>query len=154
VSETPELDQVAGARRALAAHAQLPRYYWVISGIAFVLLVGTPIWLSYLPSGRAHLPWVLVAVGVGSAAYSILRRRRSGVQLARRISSYPTAYRIWIGTGIATIGGAVGVQLLVQNGHRLVALWLLVPFAVGVVIAQVAIRSAMAADIEAGRVRP
>jgi hypothetical protein len=153
MSGTPELDQVADARRSLAAHAQFPRTYWAVYGLVLVLAAGMPIWMSYLPSDDwGYLSWALALAGVGSAVYSVVRRRRSGVYLSRRISSYPKAYKIWLAGIVVTIGGFLGIHQLVEHAHRDIALYLLAPVAVVVFIAQVAARSAMRADIEAGRV--
>jgi hypothetical protein len=153
MSETPELDQVADARRSLAAHAGYPRTYWAIFGLVLVLVAGLPIWMSYLPSADwGYLSWALALMGVGSAVYSLVRRRRSGVYLSRRISSYPKAYKIWLVGIVVTIGGFVGINQLVEHGHRDIALYLLAPVAVVVFITAVATRSAMRADIEAGRI--
>jgi hypothetical protein len=153
VSGTPELDQVAEARRRLAAHARFPRAYWVVYGVALVLLAGLPVWMSYLPSvDRVYLSWAIAALGIGSAVYAVVRRRRSGVYLPRRISSYPKARKIWLVGMLLTLGGFLAIQQLVGHGHRDVALYLLVPIAVAVFLVQVATRSAMRADIEAGRV--
>lgn len=147
------LDQVADARRSLAAHAEFPRSYWTIYGIVLVLAAGIPIWMSYLPSDDwAYLSWALAAVGIGSAVYSVVRRRRSGVYLPRRIRSYPTAHKIWLAGIALTIGGFLGIHHLVEHAQRDIALYMLAPVAVAVFIAQVATRSAMRADIEAGRV--
>lgn len=155
MSDTPELDQVTEARRRLAAHAGFPRSYWVVYGIVLVLFAGIPIWMSYLPSGDwTYLSWVIAGVGVGSAVYSAVRRRRSGVYLSRRISSYPKAYRIWLAGIVFTAAGFFGIYQLVDLGRRDIALYLLAPVAVVVFLAQVATRSAMRADIEAGRVAP
>lgn len=155
MSDTPELDQVAEARRRLAAHAGFPRAYWVVYGIALVLFAGIPVWMSYLPSDDwTYVSWVAAVVGVGSAVYSVVRRRRSGVYLPRRISSYPKAYRIWLAGIVLTAAGFFGIYQLVGHGHRDIALYVLAPLAVVVFIAQVATRSAMRADIEAGRVGP
>jgi hypothetical protein len=151
--ETPELDQVADARRSLAAHAGYPHTYWAIYGLVLVLVAGLPIWMSYLPSADwGYLSWALALMGIGSAVFSALRRRRSGVYLSRRIRSYPKAYKIWLAGIVVTIGGFVGINRLVEDGHRDVALYLLAPVAVVVFITQVATRSAMRADIEAGRI--
>jgi hypothetical protein len=153
VSGTPELDQVADARRSLAAHAGFPRSYWAVYGLVLMLAAGMPIWMSYLPSDDwGYLSWVLAVAGVGSAVYSVVRRRRSGVYLPSRISSYPTAYKIWLAGIVVTIGGFLGIHQLVEHAHRDIALYLLAPVAVVVFIAAVATRSAMRADIEAGRI--
>ncbi|MGH8882729.1 MAG: hypothetical protein ACRD0P_36210 [Stackebrandtia sp.] len=155
MSDTPELDQVAEARRRLAAHAGFPRSYWVAYGILLVLVAGIPIWMSYLPSDDwTYLSWAIALVGVGSAVYTVVRRRRSGVYLSRRISSYPKAYRIWLAGIAVTAAGFFGIYQLVGHGHRDIALYVLAPVAVVVFLAQVATRSAMRADIEAGRVGP
>jgi hypothetical protein len=152
MSDTPELDQVAEARRRLAAHAGFPRSYWVVYGVVLVLFAGIPVWMSYLPSDDwAYLSWVVAAVAVGSAVYTALRRRRSGVYLPRRISSYPKAQRIWLAGIVVTAAGFFGIHELVGHGHRDIALYLLAPVAVVVFLVQVATRSAMRADIEAGR---
>jgi hypothetical protein len=155
MSGTPELDQVADARRRLAAHAGFPRSYWLAYGLVLVLFTGMPVWMSYLPSDDwVYLSWAVAVVGVGSAVYSVARRRRSGVYLSRRISSYPKAYKIWLAGIAVTIGGFLAIYQLVEHAHRDLALYLLAPVAVVVFIAQVATRSAMRADIEAGRVMP
>jgi hypothetical protein len=155
MSDTPELDQVAEARRRLAAHAGFPRAYWVVYGIVLVLCAGMPIWMSYLPSDDwMYLSWAVAVVGVASAVYSVVRRRRSGVYLSRRIRSYPKAYRIWLAGIVLTAGGFFGIYQLVEHSHRDIALYLLAPVAVVVFLVQAATRSAMRADIEAGRVAP
>jgi hypothetical protein len=153
MSGTPELDQVAAARRRLAAHAQFSRSYWVVYGFVLVLFAGMPVWLSYLPpDGWMYLQWAAAVVAVGSAAYAVIRRRRSGVYLPRRISAYPKAYKVWLAGLVITVGGFFVIHQLVEHSHRDIALYVLAPVAVAVFIAQVATRSAMRADIEAGRV--
>ena len=155
MSGTPELDQVAEARRKIAAHAGFPRSYWAVYGLVLVLCAGLPIWVSHLPSTDwAYLSWALAALGIASAVYSVVRRRRSGVYLPRRISSYPTARRIWIAGILVTACGFLGIHQLVEHAHRDVALYLLVPVAVVVFAVQVATRRAMRADIEAGLATP
>ncbi|GAA0937070.1 hypothetical protein [Pseudonocardia zijingensis] len=155
MSGTPELDQVAEARRKIAAHAGFPRTYWAVYGVALVLCAGLSIWMSYLPSGdTTYLPWALAALAVASAVYSAVRRRRSGVYLPRRISSYPKARRIWIAGIVITACGFLGIHQLVEHAHRDIALYLLVPVAVVVFAVQVATRRAMRADIEAGLATP
>ena len=155
MSGTPELDRVADARRKLAAHAGFPRSYWVVYGLVLVLSAGLPVWVSYLPSADwVYVSGAIAVLGVGSAVYVMVRRRRSGVYLPRRISSYPKAYKIWLCGIVVTFGGFLGIQQLVEHGHRDIALYVLAPIAVVVFIAQVATRSAMRADIEAGWVTP
>ena len=155
MSGTPELDRVADARRKLAAHAGFPRSYWVVYGLVLVLSAGLPVWVSYLPSADwVYVSGAIAVLGVGSAVYVMVRRRRSCVYLPRRISSYPKAYKIWLCGIVVTFGGFLGIQQLVEHGHRDIALYVLAPIAVVVFIAQVATRSAMRADIEAGRVTP
>ncbi|TCK21147.1 hypothetical protein [Pseudonocardia endophytica] len=152
MSNPSELDQVAEARRRIAAHAQFPRVYWVLYVPVLVLITGMPLWMSYLPGSWTYLSWALAAVALASAAYSVTRRRRSGVQLARGIGAYPSARKYWLAGIVVAIGGYVALHQLVGSGHRGIGLALLVPIAVVVFVTQVATRSAMRADIEAGRV--
>jgi hypothetical protein len=150
---TPELDQVAEARRRIAAHAQYPRSYWLVVGVALVFIEGLPVWMSYLPGADpAYLSWALAALALGLAVYSRLRRHRSGVYLPRRITAYPKAFRIWLTGLVVAIGGFVVLDQLVDHGHRDIALYVLGPVAAAVFVAQFATHSAMRADIEAGRV--
>lgn len=152
---TPELDQVHAARRTLAAHAGFPRAYWVVYGLVLVLFAGMPVWMSYLPTGDwTYLSWAIAAIGVASAVYTVARRRRSGVYLPRRIGSYPTASKFWLVGIVVTVVGFFGLAALVDHGHRVAALYVLAPVVVAVFVLQVATRSAMRADIEAGRVTP
>lgn len=150
-----ELDQVAEARRRLAAHAQFSVTYWTLYGVALVLLAGLPIWMTWLnPADRSYVSWVIAALGIASAIYSWIRRRRSGVYLRKRIGAYPSAWPIWL-TGIAvTLVGFFGMHALVDNGERGIAFLVLPVVAIAVFVIQVKIRSAMVRDIEAGRVRP
>ena len=154
MSGTPELDQVAEARRRLSVHAELPRTYWALYGIALVLIAGIPIWASYLPGGLPGVQWALLVVALAAAAHAVIGRRRSGVHLPRRIGAYPGARRLWLAVLVATVAGLVGIQLLVANGLRPAALVLLVVVAVAVFLGQVRIRARMRDDIAAGRVTP
>lgn len=155
MSDTPELDQVADARRRIAVHAEFPVAYWAIYGVALVFMAGFPIWSSWLT--RAELPylsWVLTAVCIASAIYTVLRRHRSGVHLPKRIGAYPGARPIWlVGLAIA-LAGFVGIHQLVNREHEGLALCVLPVVAVAVFVTQVKTRSAMRRDIETGRVRP
>ncbi|MEV7548700.1 hypothetical protein AB0N89_03650 [Amycolatopsis sp. NPDC089917] len=152
MSDTPELDQVADARRKLAAYAGFSRTYWTLYGIALVLMAGIPIWMSFLPETAAGLQWVLLAIGLASAAYSIGRRRRTGVQLPRRISAYPSARRVWLVVLAITIASVAGIYALVGSGQRVIALLILIPVAAVIFAGQVLTRAKMRDDIVAGRV--
>ncbi|BBF99196.1 MULTISPECIES: hypothetical protein [Pseudonocardia] len=154
MNDTPELDQVAEARRKLSVHAELPRTYWVLYGIALVLMAGIPIWASYLPGGLPDIQWALLAVTLAAAAYAVISRRRSGVYLPRRISAYPGARRLWVAVLAVSAAGIAGIYLLVGNGLRPAALVLLAVVAVVVFLGQVRIRARMRDDIAAGRVTP
>ncbi|AXB45369.1 hypothetical protein [Amycolatopsis albispora] len=149
-----ELDQVAEARRRIAAHARFPVAYWVFYGVVLVLLAGLPIWMTWLrPADSTYVTWAIAAIGIGSAIYSWARRRRSGVHLAKRISAYPSARPSWlVGIGV-TLAGFAGIYALVEHGQRGLAFLVLPVVALVVFVAQVKTRSAMYRDIEAGRVR-
>lgn len=154
MSGTPELDQVAAARRQLATHAQYPAAYWVIYGVVLVLLAGLPIWNTWLsPGSGPYISSALTVVAAGSAIYASVRRRRTGVHLRKRITAYPGAWPIWL-VGIAvTIAGLVGMQALVSGGQREIALLVLPVVALAVFLIQLKTRSAMRRDIEEGRVK-
>jgi hypothetical protein len=154
MTEVPALDQVADARRKLAAHAGFPVAYWVALAAAIVLMAGLPIWMSLFPDGITWLQWGLAAIALGSAAYTVLRRRSSGVHLPRRVTSYPGARMVWAGVLTFTVAGYFGVKALVDSGNRGVALAVLLPFAAVVLVGQMSVRKAMRRDIEAGRVTP
>ncbi|MEU5845277.1 hypothetical protein [Saccharopolyspora shandongensis] len=155
MSGTPELDQVADARRRLAAHAQFPVTFWVLYGVALVLLAGVPIWMTWLsPADGPYVSWVIAALGIASAAYSWNRRRRSGVYLVKRISAYPSARLIWLAGIAVTLVGFFGIYALVDHGQRGIAFLVLPAVALAVFVTQVKTRSAMCRDIEAGQVRP
>lgn len=155
MSGSPELDQVADARRKVAAHAPFPVAYWVFYGVALVLLAGVPIWMTWLSSAYdPYVTWVIAALGIASAAYSWIRRRRSGVYLPKRISAYPSARPIWLAGIAVTVVGLLGIYALVDYEQRGIAFLALAVVALAVFLIQVKIRSAMRRDIEAGRVRP
>lgn len=155
MSGMSELEQVADARRRVAAHARFPVTYWVVYGIVLVLLAGLPIWQSWLGLDASPVvPWVIAAVGVGSAVHSRIRRRRSGIYLRKPISAYPGARGIWLAGVAVTLVGLAGIDALVDHGQRGFALLALAGVAVAVFLIQVRTRSAMARDIEAGRVLP
>ena len=154
-SGTPELDQVADARRKLAAHADFPTTYWVVYGVALVAIAGIPIWMSVLgATGSPSVSLVLLAVAVVAATYSRIRRRRTGVYLPKRISSYPSAMPWWVASLVATAVGFAGLQWLVGDDQRGTALLVLPVVAVVVFTTQYLTRSAMRRDVEEGRVRP
>jgi hypothetical protein len=153
MSDKPELDQVADARRRIAEHAQFPTAYWAVYGVVLVLFAGVPIWLSFAPIGDSYwFTYVIAAIGIGSAVWQTIRRRRSGVYLPKRVGAYPTAYRYRRLAFVLTAVGFLGIWLLVHLDQRTVALIVLVPVAVAIFLAQLKTRSAMQADIEAGRV--
>jgi uncharacterized membrane protein YfcA len=155
MASVPELDQVAEARRRIAETTRYPRAYWVVFGLALVLFAGVPIWMSLLPvADHDYLSWAFAAVCLASAAYSLIRRRRSGVRLPRQISAYPSAQRIWIVVAAVTVGGFFGIQALVNHDHRDIAFVVLPVVALAVFLGQVAIRRAIRDDLEAGRVVP
>ena len=152
MSDTPELDQVIDARRRLSAYAGFPRTYWVLYGFALVLMAGIPIWLSFLPGQSSNVQWVLLAICLASAAYSVIQRRRSGVQLPRRIGAYPSAQRPRYAVLAVTLASIFIIYALVGNGHRTVALIVLIPVAVAIFAGQMWTRAKMRDDIAAGRV--
>ncbi|WP_435109599.1 hypothetical protein [Nocardiopsis synnemataformans] len=154
MSSNPELDQVADARRKLAAHADLPAAYWVFFTLASVLIAGLPIWSSLLPGSGPYLQWAIFGVVLAATAYAVIQRRRSGVYLPRRITSYPGARLTWIAALAVTGVGFLGIQALVDNGLTGFALAALVPVAVIVLVGQMLVRSAMRRSIEDGRVTP
>lgn len=154
-SGTPELDQVADARRRIAAHAVFPTTYWALHGVVLVAIAGIPIWLSFLgATGSSWVPWAMLAVAVAAAVHSRIRRRRTGVYLPKRISSYPSAMPYWVASLVATAVGFGGLHSLVDSGRRGTALLVLPVVAVVVFTAQYLTRSAMRRDVEEGRVRP
>ncbi|GAA4864965.1 hypothetical protein [Saccharopolyspora cebuensis] len=155
MSEKSELDQVADARRRLAAHAEFSTSYWVVNGVLLALVAGLPIWFSWLDGGGSqYLQWGLVAVVLASAVHSWSRRRRSGVYLPKRIYSYPSARLIWLaGIAIAVIGFG-SLFALVENGQRQVAFVVYPVLAIAVLVIQIKTRSAMRRDIESGKVKP
>lgn len=152
--DTPELHQVADARRALSAHAGFPRTYWALYGVALVLMAGIPIWLSLVPSGVPYVSWLLLAIGLAAAADSVLRRRRTGIQLPRRIGAYPSARLTWLAVMALSVAGLVGIYALVGAGQRTAALVVLAAVAVMTFLGQIRVRARMRDDIAAGRVAP
>ncbi|MBW0102646.1 hypothetical protein [Pseudonocardia sp. KRD291] len=152
MSDTPELDQVVDARRKLSAYAGFPRTYWVLYGVALVLMAGLPIWSSFLPGQAFNLQWVLLAICLAAAAYSVLQRRRSGVHLPRQISAYPSAQRPRYTVLAVTLASVFIIYALVGNGHRTVALIVLIPVAAVIFAGQLWTRARMRDDIAAGRV--
>lgn len=154
MSGPPELDQVAEARRKLAAYAGFPRTYWALYGCALVLMAGLPIWLSYLPGAVPGVQWVLVAIAVMAAAHSVLQRRRSGVQLPRRSTAYPSAWRLRYAILAVSVAGLFLIHVLVAGGHRTAALVVLLPVAAVIFAGQLRIRAKMRDDIAAGRLAP
>ncbi|MFR9731016.1 hypothetical protein ACL03H_17465 [Saccharopolyspora sp. MS10] len=155
MSNTPELDQVADARRRIADHARFPAAYWVLYGAALVVFAGVPIWLSWFTAPTTpYLSWVIAALGIGSALYSWYRRRRSGVYLPKRISAYPSARPIWLAGHGVTLAGFAGIWALVRQDQHPYAFAVLAVVVVVVFVAQIKTRSAMVRDIEAGRAQP
>jgi len=155
MSDAPELDQVAAARRRLAVHADFPTGYWIAHGVILVAVAGIPIWLSFLGADASpYVSWVLLALALGAAAYSRVRSRRTGVYLPKRISSYPSAMPYWVASLVIAAGGFAGLYALVGSGQRGMAFAVLPVVAVAVFAAQYLTRSAMRRDIENGRVRP
>lgn len=152
MSDTPELEQVADARRKLATYAEFSRTYWALYGVALVLMAGIPIWVSFLPESVSGVQWVLLAVGLASAAYSLVRRQRTGVQLPRRISAYPSARRVWFVVLATTLASIAGLYALVGNGQRVIAAVVLIPVAAIIFAGQFLTRAKMRDDIAAGRV--
>jgi hypothetical protein len=154
MASTPELDQVAEARRRIASHTSPPGSYWAVFAVVCVLLAGLPIWRTLLPTEGAYLDWALVAVAAASAVYAIVRRRRTGVYLPRHVASYPGARTLWIAVLAATAAGFLGIQALVDHGHTGLALAALVPVAAVPLVGYMRVRAAMRRSIEAGRVKP
>ncbi|KID30514.1 hypothetical protein HQ32_02015 [Prauserella sp. Am3] len=155
MSEVPELDQVADARRRLAAHARLPLGYWVFYGVALVALAGLPLWTSWL--GAADHPlvsWGVAALGIASAGYAWNRRRRTGVHLPKRVGAYPSARPWWLAGLALTLAGFGAIFTLVAQDLRPVAYGVLPVVAIAVFALQLKTRSAMEHDLQEGRVRP
>lgn len=152
---SPELDQVAAARRQLAAHAQYPAVYWAVYAVFLVLVAGLPIWSPWLgPDNGTYVTGALAAVAAGAAVCTATRRRRTGVHLRKRITAYPSAWPVWL-VGIAiTAAGLFGIHALVSSGQRGLALVVLPIVAIAAFLIQVKTRSAMRRDIEEGRVTP
>ncbi|SFO31072.1 hypothetical protein SAMN05216207_104330 [Pseudonocardia ammonioxydans] len=151
---SPELDQVREARRKLAAYAGFSRTYWVVHGCALVLLAGLPIWLSYLPGAAPGVQWVLVAIAAVATAHSVIQRRRTGVQLPRRIGAYPSARWLWYAVLVISLAGLGLIHVLVAGGQRTAALLVLLPVAAAIFAGQHRIRAKMRDDIAAGRIAP
>jgi hypothetical protein len=154
MASNPELDQVADVRRKLAAHADLPAAYWVFFTAASVLVAGLPIWSAVLPGSGLYFQWAVLGVVLVATAYTVIQRRRSGVYLPRRITSYPGARVLWIAALAVTGVGYVGITALVDNGMIGFALAALVPVAAVMLIGQMLVRSAMRRSIEDGRATP
>ncbi|WP_243789076.1 hypothetical protein [Saccharopolyspora gloriosae] len=153
MSDTPELDQVADARRRIAAHTRFPVAYWTLAGVVLVLAAGLPIWIFLLPTGRSYLEWGLVALVLASAVYSWTRRRRSGVYLAKRVGSYPSARPFWLGGLAVALVGFFVINFWVAREQIGSALLVLPVVGLAVFGLQIKLRSAMMRDIEQGRVR-
>jgi hypothetical protein len=155
MSGASELDQVADARRRLATHARFPVSYWVLQGVALVLLAGVPLWTTWLsPAAGPYASWAIAALGITSAVHSWIRRRHSGVYLPKRISAYPSARPIRLLGIMVTLAGLVSIFALVASGQRGIALLVLPVVALALFVIQVKTRTAMIRDLEAGRVRP
>lgn len=154
MSDTPELDQVADARRRIAEHAHFPVAYWVLIGVVVVLATGLPIWISLLPTGRPYIQWGLAAIVLASAVYSWVRRRRSGVHLPKRVGSYPSAQPFWLAGIAVAFAGFFVINFMVAREQLGGALLVLPVVALALFGIQFKLRSAMARDIEEGRVRP
>ncbi|ADH70572.1 MULTISPECIES: hypothetical protein [Nocardiopsis] len=153
MASNPELDQVADARRKLAAHTDLPAAYWVFLAAAGVLIAGLPIWSAVLPGSGPYFQWAVLGVVLVATAYSVVQRRRSGVYMPRYITSYPGARLMWI-AALAVAGvGYIGINLLVDQGMIGFALAALVPVAALVLAGQMLVRSAVRRSIENGRVK-
>ncbi|NKY99407.1 hypothetical protein [Nocardiopsis alborubida] len=148
------LDQVADARRKLAAHTDLPAAYWVFFALASVLIAGLPIWSSLLPGSGLYFQWGVFGVVLVATAYAVVQRRRSGVYLPRHITSYPGARLMWIAALVVTGAGYLGINVLVERDLIGFALAALVPVAVVVLAGQMLVRSAMRRSVEDGRVTP
>ncbi|MFD0773199.1 hypothetical protein ACFQZ2_04580 [Streptomonospora algeriensis] len=154
MADTPELDQVAEVRRKLAARSELPLAYWVLFTAASVLIAGLPIWTSLLPGSGLYFQWGALGAVLISVAYAVIQRRRSGVYLPRRVTSYPGARLLWITTLAATGAGYLGISALVDRGLTGFALAALVPVAAVMLVGHVLTRSAMRRSIEDSRVTP
>ncbi|GAB2487669.1 hypothetical protein [Nocardiopsis aegyptia] len=154
MADHPDLEQVAEARRRLAAHTELPLAYWILFAAASVLIAGLPIWTSLLPGSGHYLQWALVGVVLVSVVYAVVQRRRSGVYLPRRVTSYPGARLLWISTLAATGAGYLGISALVDRGLTGLALAALVPVAAVMLVGHVLTRSAMRRSIQDGRATP
>lgn len=154
MADTPELDQVAEARRRLVARSELPLAYWVLFAAASVLIAGLPIWTSLLPGSGLYLQWAVLGAVLVSVAFAVVQRRRSGVYLPRRVTSYPGARLLWITTLAATGAGYVGIDALVDRGLLGFALAALAPVAAVMLVGHVLTRSAMRRSIENGTVTP
>ncbi|MGC7097379.1 hypothetical protein ACPZ19_22110 [Amycolatopsis lurida] len=152
-----ELDQVADARRKLATHAlatvaELSRTYSMLGVGALVLLLGVPIWKSFLPGVFAGAAWVMLAVALFFMVYPRIQERRHGVRLPHRMNAYPSARKAQYAFLAIFVVSFGAIDLLVGFGHLVVASVLLIPVAVALFVCEMVARTKMREDIEAGRV--
>ncbi|MFP5020791.1 hypothetical protein [Pseudonocardia phyllosphaerae] len=153
MSRTPELDQVADARRALSKHAGYPTAYWVLTTVLLAAFAGIPLWLHLFPAATPFVQWSPLVIALASAAYSIIKRNRSGVQLPRAVGAYPSARPFWLACMVLSIAGFIATKVLVAHDQIGFAVGVPVVVGVGVLLSQLRIQSLIRSDVAGGRVQ-
>ena len=149
-----ELDQVADARRklAMAAVPELSRTDSVLEGIAVLLYVGVPVWKSFLPGiSTGAAAWTVLAAGLLLVAHAQIQQRRHRVRLPNGIKAYPSARKaLYAFVAIFSVSFS-GFDLLIESGHRVIAVVLLIPVAMALFVCDMLVRTKKREDIAAGR---